>query len=463
MTIWMPVIPESNTPRYVAIADAIELAIKNQTLTAGERLPTHRAFAEHLAVTVGTITRGYAEAERRGLVSARVGSGTYVNGLQSGEDQFAILTPKTSGRINFSLNLQVASEPSQMFAEILQEIAADADTQLDLLAYQPEQGLTRQRQWALEWLKADGLEFERDQITVTCGGQHAILLALMACTRAGDTVLSEGLTYPGLNAVTHQLGLKAIGLPMDEEGIIPEAFETQCGLQKVRAVYCTPSIQNPTNAVMGLERRKAIVEIAKRHQIWVIEDQVSSGFHDKRLPPLAVLDPEHCLYINSHSKSVAAGLRVGYLVSPLRLKNQIASAIRTHCWFTPPLPVEVAQRWLSRPQTADWLGWQHDELEKRAELAKLYLGEFDCRIVQGSFNLWLLLPEPWRAMEFQSQLAEREVELLTADSFAVGRFPVPQAVRVSISSPVSLGEVEEGLKIIQSLLREAGGVHLSVF
>jgi len=461
--MWNPEIVDTKAPLYVSLADAIEKGIQNSELVMGEKLPTHRALADKLEVTVGTVTRGYAEAERRGLLEARVGSGTFVKGSNSKRSKFSILHSRPTDLIDFSLNLPIASDASPLLSGILKELSKDVSSELDLLSYQPEQGLPRHRQWAAQWLSKSGLTLNEEQITITCGGQHAIMLALMAASRSGDTIFSEGLTYPGFNAIATQLGVKVIGLPMDEEGIIPEAFEEQCKLNAARALYCTPNNQNPTNATMGLERRKAIITIARRYKLWIIEDEVSSNLVTEKLPPLAALEPDICFYINSHSKTVAAGLRVGYLAAPSRLADKVAAGIQAQCWFTPPLPVEVAQRWLQRPDSAEWIAWQSEELSRRLALVESHLGDFDCKITQGSFHAWLVLPEQWRASDYQRVAQDKGVSILSAESFAVGRFPSPQAVRVSISAPETIEEVEEGLKILRELLVQDPCTRLSAF
>lgn len=475
MTIWVSKLLkalESGTgtgARYMQLAGAIEAAIGDNSLAAGDRLPTHRSLADQLGMTVGTITRGYAEAERRGLVEARVGSGTFIRNTLAREDKFAIFRHTSSELIEFSLNLPVPSDASNMFGEVLQELAGEVGQGQgqDFLSYQPEQGSSQHRQWASQWLASCGLNHPMEQITITCGGQHAIMLALMVTTRAGDTILSEGLTYPGMNAIAKQLGLKVIGLPMDEQGVIPEAMEEQCKLHTIRSLYCTPTIQNPTNATMGLERRQAIIDIAKRHQVWLIEDEVSSNQMDDRLPPLSALDPDRCLYINSHSKTVAAGLRVGYLATPAQLVDDVAAAIQAQCWFAPPITVEIAQRWMRRRDTEAWFAWQSEQLQQRRLLAERYLGDYlmtgDCRTMAGSMSVWLNLPDPWRAVEFRERLRDKGVSVLAAESFAVGRFPAPQAVRISISAPPALEQVEQGLQIIAELLASGPSQRIAAF
>lgn len=463
MTLWNTSLETSETTRYAALADQIETAIQNGELSPGEKLPTHRKLADDLKVTVGTVTRGYAEAERRGLVNAIVGSGTFVSTGHQGSVKFGHLNPAESQEIDLSLNLPIANQPAPGIARVMQQISEDATSLNQLMLYQQEQGLSQHRQWAANWLDSLGVRCESANITVTAGGQHALSLALMAATRSGDTIAAEGLAYPGFKAAASQQGLKVIGLPMDEQGILPEAFANYCTLNHLRAVYLCPSIQNPTNACMQQERRKQIIQIAAETDVWIIEDEIPTNYLAQNPDSFINLAPERAFYINSHSKTVAPGLRVGYLVSPEKLRESVATSIRAQCWFAPTLNVEIAQRWLDTKESRDWLNIQKKELFKRQALAAKILANYDIQQQKGSFHIWLKLPEPWRAVEFQSRLLEKSVRVLSAEVFAIGRFPAPQAVRICLSGPSTISRLEEGLKLIRMQLDAGYEAPFSVF
>jgi DNA-binding transcriptional MocR family regulator len=463
MTLWTPTIEDSGVARYIALADQIETAIQSGELSTGDKLPTHRKLADTLEVTVGTVTRGYSEAERRGLVSAIVGSGTFVSSQKQPDIQFSHLRPSASNEIDMSLNLPISNQSAPGIGLVMQEIAADQNLFTELMGYQQERGLRRHRLWAAEWLASQGIRCNSDNLAITCGGQHAITLSLMAATRAGDTIAAEGLTYPGLKAVANQQGLKVIGLPMDEQGVTPDAFASYCKLNHLRAIYLCPSIQNPTNASMGLARRKAIIEIATANDVWIIEDEIPTNYLAQNPDSFVNLAPQQTFYINSHSKTVAPGLRVGYLISPPKLTESVATSIRAQCWFAPTLNVEIAQRWLDKKEAKDWLNVQKKGLYKRQSLATEMLDGYDTVMTKGSFHVWLSLPEPWRAMEFQSQLAEKGVRVLSAESFAVGRFPAPQAIRICISGPSTIDQLQTGLEVIRQQLEDGYDARFSVF
>lgn len=463
MTLWNNSLNHSQSALYIALANRIEAAIHSGELSPGEKLPTHRKLADDLKVTVGTVTRGYAEAERRGLINAIVGSGTYVGNGRQADVQFNHLDTVKSSGIDLSLNLPVANQSAPGLAQVMEEISRDSAGLNQLMFYQQENGLNRHRQWAASWLAEQGVECQSNNIAITCGGQHALSIALMTTTRPGDSIAAEGLAYPGLKAAANLQSLKVIGLPMDDEGILPEAFANHCKLNHLRALYCCPSIQNPTNASMGLARRKQIIDIAEQYDVWIIEDEIPANYLDLKQHSFVNLAPDRCFHINSHSKTVAPGLRVGYLLSPTKLADSAAKAIRAQCWFAPTLNVEIAQRWLDKKESRDWLSIQKKTLLKRQTIAEQMLDGYDLKIIKGSFHVWLKLPEPWRAIEFQSLLQEKEVRVLSAESFAIGRFPAPQAIRICLTGPETIDKLEEGLSIIREQLDRGYDTRFSVF
>ncbi len=463
MTLLQCSLEQGQTARYIALADQIEAAIQIGELSPGEKLPTHRKLADALRVTVGTVTRGYAEAERRGLINAIVGSGTFVGNGHQADVSFGHLTPRDDDNIDLSLNLPVANQSAPGLGIVMQAISQDSANLNQLMQYQQENGMNRHRQWAANWLGELGIKCVAGNIAITCGGQHALTVALMASTRSGDSIAAEGLAYPGLKAAASQLGLKVIGLPMDDEGIDPEAFANHCKLNHLRALYCCPSIQNPTNASMGLQRRKQLVDIARQNDVWIIEDEIPANYVDHIEHSFLNLYPEGCFHINSHSKTVAPGLRVGYLVSPTGLTDSVTASIRAQCWFAPTLNVEIAQRWLDEKESRNWLNIQKKKLSKRHRLAEQVLSGYDFKITRGSFHVWLLLPEPWRAIEFQTLLLENGVRVLSAESFAVGRFPAPQAIRICLSGPTTIDRLQTGLEKIRQQLDNGYDTRFSVF
>ncbi|WP_440997922.1 PLP-dependent aminotransferase family protein [Arhodomonas sp. SL1] len=445
-------------PRYRAIAEAIAEAVETGALAPGQRLPTHRALAEALGVTVGTVTRGYAEAERRGLVTARVGSGTYVNaGGASSAPAFAIAPGGDTGRIDLGLAFPVPMDREATVATLLQDIAADPATLATCLAYQPETGLEPHRECLARWLQGWGFRIDASELVICLGALHGVNLALQAVARPGDTIASPGLVYPGLIAAARGLGLRHLPLSLDADGVDPDALDALCRQQPVRAVYVTPDQNNPTTALLPAERRAALLEVAERHDVAVIEDAVH--LVDAAERPRALVDeaPERVIHVSAVSKILAGGLRVGMVRAPGRWRTAVAEALRSHCWMAPPLNAELACRWIASGQADEVAHRQRRAVGERQVLVAEELAGFDYAARPYGFNVWLRLPEPWRAGELARACEEAGVVVKTGEPFAVSRYPVPQAVRLAISAPGDRATVAEGLQRVRAVLERGPG------
>lgn len=452
MTIWQPQIAQRPGPKYLAIAEALADDIAGGQFAPGARLPTHRDLAGRIGVTVGTVTRAYAEVQRRGLISGEVGRGSFVRPHATAAQLVQEGSP--DGPIDFSLNLPASGDGERRLAETLGQLAREPLRAL--LEYGPTEGLPRHRAAGAEWLKRAGIADAGERVVVTNGAQHGMAVAFLALAKPGDVILTEELTFHGMKELASHLGLALAGLPTDAEGVVPEAFDEACRTQHPRALYCMPNLQNPTAAVMGKTRREAIAEIARRHKVFIVEDDVY-GFllGDKALPPLAALAPELTYYVTSLSKSVAPGMRVGYVLAPAGKTEAIVSATRATCRMATPLMAEIAACWIAEGVADALVDFQRREVAIRREIATRVLAGIPCRTHPKSFHLWIPLPEPWRAEAFMAELKAKGVLVLPAEIFAVARAPAPHAVRVCLGAARGRAAVERGLGLLAATLRAA--------
>src|SRR5262249_41067370 len=240
---------------YRAIADALAADVDAGHLTPGQRLPTHRELAERLGVTVGTVSRGYAEAERRGYIDATIGRGTFVRdhewaatgALRSPDSTSAALLP---GVIDLRSSYPAVDPSPATLAQTLTAIAYDPATPR-LLRYQSHAGMMRHRALGAALIRRSGLNCIPEQVLVTAGGQQPMAVSCLTMVNPGDVVLPEALTYDGFKALAERLELRLHGVQIDGEGLVPEAFEAACRSLAPRALYCMPTLHNPTGAVMG--------------------------------------------------------------------------------------------------------------------------------------------------------------------------------------------------------------------
>ncbi|MBZ9559194.1 MULTISPECIES: PLP-dependent aminotransferase family protein [unclassified Modicisalibacter] len=458
MTLWVPELPPDGT-RYRALADAIAAAIADGELTPGQRLPPQRRLADALGVTVGTVTRAYAEAERRDLVEARVGSGTYVRERAAPDSGFRhVAAEAPPGLIDLSLSLPPPhpDRPAGL-AEALTSIAADPEALAEAVGYQGECGTTRHRAVLARWLTALGLPMDADELTITLGGQHGIFLALHALTQPGERIACAALTYPGLINAAQQCHRKPLRVPLDDDGIDVDALARLCAQQPPRLVYVTPEQNNPTGARLAEARRHQLVELARRHDIWLVEDGVQYMPPQARDTPLYRLAPERTLYLFSTSKVIAGGLRVGVMRAPAVLHERLANLLLAQSWMVPPLMVEAVCRWIDSGAADRLLAWQIEETVERQRLAMARLAAYSPRGQVHGSHLWLNLPEGWRAGALLGQLERHGVRVTGGEPFCVGSEPVPQAIRLCPSAAPDRPALERALTAIATTLEAPAG------
>jgi DNA-binding transcriptional MocR family regulator len=457
MTIWLPNLSDGPGPKYLAIADAIAQAVAAGELPVGSKLPPQRNLAYDLGVTLGTVTRGYAEARRRGLVGGEVGRGTFVQGAKDTRpDGFIALPPERPGVINLAHAIPVRGRPGQRLAETLADVATSPEVQ-DLAGYQMETGHPRHREAGARWLARSDLAATPDSIAITNGAQHGILASLMALAQPGDTVLAESLSYPGFIQVARQLGLKLEPVAMDDEGIIPEALAEAQHRTSSRLLYCMPAIHNPTATIMSTARMHKLANTVNNLGLTVIEDEVWSGLSERRASPLSSLIPEQSIYITSLSKTMAGGLRVGYVMAAPDQLARIRAMVRLSGWMAAPLMAEIASRWIDDGTGIELANWQRDAGGTRHAIAREYLSGLDPIYHPAGHYLWFDLPEPWRAAGFKAEAEARGVMVLSGESFCVGRTPAPHAIRLGIGNPDTDEDLHRGLAIIADILRAGPG------
>jgi DNA-binding transcriptional MocR family regulator len=439
--MWLPDLTGRPGPVYRAIANAIDEAVQQGVLRAGTRLPPHRDLADHLGVTVTTVTRAYLEAARRGLTSGHVGRGTFIRGEPAEEP---------GQLIDLSLNILMPDrEVAALGSHVFQRRALPWT---ELLGYVRPPGHSRHREALAAWLDHTGIVVSPDQVVPTAGAQQAMHAAFTVTTAPGDTVMVEELTYAGMHALAEQLRLKLRGLAMDAEGVRPDALEAACRTSRARVLYCMPRMQNPTSAVMSERRRRQVAAIAARHRVTIIEDEVY-GFLSPERTPLAALLPEQTLIVTSVSKSLFPGLRLGCVVAPRSLVDRLVGAVHATLIVTSPLGGDLFCTWMEDGTALRLAEWKRHEVAARQAIARRILTGARVQTHPSSTHLWIQLPGRWSADTFAAELRSRGVLLNASREFAVSDRP-PAAVRACLGTPLTRAGLEQGLVRVAELLQE---------
>jgi DNA-binding transcriptional MocR family regulator len=445
--MWRPRLDRKAGPLYLGVATAIAHDVQSGRLKPGDRLPTHRELAEQLGVTVTTVTRGYTEAERRGLVRGEVGRGTYVS-----PPPFTSTAPLASDQIDLATNALLPHQHARELTDRLALLVARSTPEY-LFSYQPHGGRLDHRAIAAGWLQLRGVPALAATTILTSGAQHAMAVALATLTAPGDVVLCEEVTYTGMRSLANHLHVRAHPVAMDEEGLIPDALEDAAHESGGRVVYCVPSGQNPTARVMSKQRRAEIVRTAARLELHIVEDD-AYGFLFDGQEPLAAALPDRTFYLTSMSKSLVPGLRVGLLRTPHGWTDRVTGAVFATTVMLSPLDAAAACASMEDGTAERVMAWKREEIRARQQIARQLLGA----LVTGSpesQHAWLELPVAWPADDFVREARQRGVVITPARDFAVARHDVPNAARVALGAPPNRERLRAGLAILSDVLKDA--------
>ncbi len=455
MTNWLPDLSRHHGPRYLAIAAALAEDISAGRLVAGTRVPTHRELAYQLGLTVGTVTRAYAEATSRGLIDGEIGRGTFVR--ERPGKGFAKRPAEAPGTdtIDFGLNYPpLGPEEAEALRSGLRDIT-DMDGIEPLLGYTPHVGLERHRRAVARWLRNQGVPADPGQVVVTSGAQNAMMLAFAAMLEPGAVVLVDRFTFPGMISLAAMLKLRLATIEMDEHGVQPDALEAAARQHGARAYYAVPTVHNPTCATLPEDRRRAIARIAERQDLLIVEDDIYRFLDDRAPPALRALAPDHVIFLSSASKQLIPGLRIGGLIAPERMIERIEAVIRTSTWMPAPVMAELFARWVEDGTAARLEAAKRRIMAGRQSLLRTALDGYEFASHPHGMHAWLRLPEGREAREVAGAAAERGVLVSPGDVFSVSRGPGRGHLRLCIGGPATDEAVSRGLGILGELL--AGG------
>ena len=442
---WQPRLVDGTSPPSERLVMALADDILEGRLEAGARLPAHRDLAWQLKIGVGTVTKAYAVLERRGLTRSVKGRGTFV----------ALVQARRAAGIDLSFNQPPAMLSERLLRRTLSAIAKSVDPGL-FTEYPPALGHDEHRRLMAQWLDELGMSVDPGRVVLTSGAQQALSVAFSVALRPGGTIFCETMTYPGIITLARFAGYRLAGVAMDGDGMIPAALEEALAARPpgVRSaiLYVMPTMQNPTTATMGAARRHEIAEICRRHRLTVVEDDVYSLAPLPGRPPIATLAPERTFYVNSLSKTVSPGLRIGSLVVPPGLLERSVAALRATLLCVSPLSCAVMERWMLDGTAETLRAAIRMEAQRRTDLARGILGPVLRRSEIAGFHVFLPLPRP-EADRVAAACAAAGVAVTLPRAIAADRDNRDSGLRLCLGAP-ALPDLRSGLARIASILAE---------
>jgi DNA-binding transcriptional MocR family regulator len=446
---WTPRISNSGRPFYRELADAIAIDIEAGRLRPGDRLPPQRQLAQVLEVDLTTVSRGYAEAQTRGLIQSAVGRGTFVAPRAVAG---SLADPTRRSDVDLTMNLPPEPADPSLIARMQEGMAAVAGDLTSLLRYQSPAGSEIDRQAARVWLSERGIDCELDRIIITPGANATIFGILAAITRGGGIILSERITYPGAQAIARRAGCRLVGVEEDAEGIDPAALDCSIREHLPRALYLNPTLNNPTTRTLSPSRRSEIAGVLRKHDLPVIEDD-AYGFLPASAPaPISSIVPELSWHIGGLAKVFGGGLRLAFTVAPnARSTYGLAQTLKTIAVMPPMLSVGLMTQWI-RDGTANAVrDFVRQESAARQAIAAEVLEGFDADGDTAALNVWLRLPEGIGRADVVARMQGTQVGILPSDPFVVGG-ERPEAVRICLGGPITRDELRAGLSRLANTL-----------
>jgi DNA-binding transcriptional MocR family regulator len=345
--------------------------------------------------------------------------------------------PET-GPIPMQSNVPPPGTEVGLFRRTLMEMA-EAPGIGDLLAYHPRNATKRFRQAGVSWLARRGLEAGEDDIALAAGAHNGLMSTFATILKPGQRVMTEALSYPGIKTVAKLLDLTLVPGELDHEGLMPGAVADAAAAGRIDAVYVVPVLQNPTNAIMSEARRAELGAVCERYEIPIIEDDICGLFVEDAPAPVVRHAPRMGYYVTSLSKTLAPGLRIGFVRTPHRMRDYVAASVR-------------ASRWIESGAADAVLVERRQKLISRAQAAARIFDGLPYRMPDGALHIWLQLPAPWRASQFVAAAAAQEVVLTAAHAFTIGDAPSPGSVRICLGGPRSEDRLVEGLTRLRRIL-----------
>lgn len=420
----------------------IAARIHSGQLSPGAQLPTVRALMREHGVALATAWRVYVELEAVGLIVGETGRGTFVRDTSLPRGLGLKQHPARVGMVDLTFNYPSLPGQVEMLREGLRGIAASGD--LDALLHSaPQGGRPHERHTASRHLRNRGIRVAGEQVLIVNGAQQGLAIAALALLKPGDVLAIDALTYPGMKALACAHRLELCALPLHAGRTDLDALAALCRRRPVRAVYTMPTMHNPMGSVMPQHERERLVALAEQHDFLIIEDGAYAFLAEPAPKPVFTLAPERTVYVSGLSKSVASGLRLGFVAAPARMVPALEQAVGVSTWNTPTLTVALGCRWIESGIVDSLEDEKRRDARRRQALARRMLGHFPMVAHPSSYFVWLPLAPGLRADGVAAALKREGVLVTTAEPFAATPH-VPHALRLAIGS-ISLDSLRDAL------------------
>lgn len=464
--------PSSKTPLYQQLYEHFAGLIRAGSIISGEKLPATRELAGLLGLNRTTVSAAYELLENAGLITGRVGRGSFViafNGAGSQKVDWQNLMgpeapPSPSGLVKDGISF-ATSRPSEdlfpvdAFRASCRQVLGSVEFRSILQLGSPG-GYEPLRRYLLETARRHGLARPDDDLIITNGCQQALDLLRRVLAPSGTCVALEDPVYPGAKNLFASAGAVLAGIAAGPEGLDPEEVERVVAAHKPKLLMVTSNFQNPTGATVPLAARYAILRHVKKAGVILIENDTYGElrYEGAAIPSFKELDETgDTILLRSFSKIAFPGLRVGWALGPRLVIARMMEAKQLTDLHTDQLSQAVLLRFAESGGLADH---QSKMLKAGAERLAAVLAGCERYLPpgarftrpEGGMNLWVELPAPLDAAELLARAQRHGVVYLPGKFFEISRH-TSGALRLSFAG-LSPPAILEGLRVLGGIFTQ---------
>lgn len=464
------------------LVDVFRSAIDAGRLAPGEKLPPTRRLAEDAGVNHLTAARAYRRLAELGYVTATVGRGTFVRALapagseELGDDWQAYALPDRpptyqeeilADSFRFAGDREMISlatgfpSPDLFPAEEIAAFASEvfAEHGQAVLDYLNPEGLPELRTQIAKLGERVGFGSDPDEIIVTSGAQQSLDIVARSLVQAGDVVAIESPTFAGGLGAMRNTGARVLGVPVDEHGMDVDALEQLLQRHEIKACLLQTASHNPTGVDLSAERRQRLAELAVERNLFVVEDGTygDTRFESGRPRALREQAPGHVIHVNSFSKVVGGGLRVGWIAARGPVWQRLATLKQSTDFHTATLTQHIAARYLAsgayernRELARPYYTERRDAMV--AALERHLAGEYRATPPLGGHHVWVDLLRPVDERTLYTEAVRQGVSFTPGGAVTAERRP-RSSFRLSFSL-VEPEQIDEGVRRLARALRE---------
>ncbi|WP_426553654.1 MocR-like pyridoxine biosynthesis transcription factor PdxR [Bacillus velezensis] len=409
-------------PKYIQIIQFIKEKIGNGEWPIGSKIPSQRSLAKHFEVNRSTVITALEELTADGLIEGRMGKGTVVtnntwtllaknsapdwdqyvtSGIQQPSQKIVQEINKSESNSDL-IQLSKGELSHEIFPlAAMKKMMGKVSQNIEAFGYEEPKGYLPLREALSGYLRTIGIQASSSSILIVSGALQALQLISMGLLQRGSTVYLDQPSYLYSLHVFQSAGMKLTGVPMDNDGLLPEHIHMARGERGRAILYTNPCFHNPTGILMSKKRREEILAASENAQLPIIEDDIYRELWIDEIPPdpIKTIDKNgHVLYIGSLSKTLSPGLRIGWIVGPEPVIERLSDIKMQTDYGSSSLSQRVAAEWFTSGEYQQHLEQVRSQLKVRRQLVMSLL-ETNLKNVatwnmpKGGFFVWVkILP-----------------------------------------------------------------------